>query len=89
VTLGKVVDAKKIRYDAKAVGAILEGVDTIHAMKGKQVVHLELTKKRKVPKSQILAAILGPFGTLRAPAFRRGSTLIVGFDEATYKEILR
>ncbi len=89
MTLGTVVDAKKIRYDAKAVGAILDGVDTIHAMKGKRVVHLDLTKKRKIPKSQILAAILGPFGTLRAPAFRRGSTLIVGFDEATYEEILK
>ncbi len=89
MTLGEVVDAKKIRYDAKAVEAILKGVETIHAMKGKRVVHLDLKQKRKVPKAEIRAAILGPFGTLRAPAFRRGRTLIVGFDEATYEAILK
>lgn len=85
--MGEVVDAKKKRYDAKAVAAILEGVEEIHAMKGKHVVHLQLTSK-KVKKKDVLAAILGPFGTLRAPAFRRGKTLIVGFDEATYQGIL-
>lgn len=85
--MGEVVDAKKKRYDAKAVAAILEGVEEIHSMKGKQVVHLQLTSK-KVKKKDVLAAILGPFGTLRAPAFRRGKQLIVGFDEATYEGIL-
>jgi len=85
--LGEVVDAKKKRYDAKAVAAILDGVEEIHSMKGKQVVHLQLANK-KVKKKDVLAAILGPFGTLRAPAFRRGKTLIVGFDEATYEAIL-
>lgn len=81
------VDAKKKRYDAKAVAAILEGVEEIHSMKGKHAVHLRLDS-RKVKKKDVLAAILGPFGTLRAPAFRRGRTLIVGFDEATYQGIL-
>ncbi len=85
--MGEVVDAKKKRYDAKAVAAILDGVEEIHSMKGKQVVHLQLANK-KVKKKDVLAAILGPFGTLRAPAFRRGKTLIVGFDEATYEAIL-
>lgn len=85
--MGEVVDAKKKRYDAKAVAAILDGVEEIHSMKGKQVVHLQLASK-KVKKKDVLAAILGPFGTLRAPAFRRGKTLIVGFDEATYEAIL-
>lgn len=85
--MGEVVDAKKKRYDAKAVAAILEGVEEIHSMKGKRVVHLQLANK-KVKKKDVLAAILGPFGTLRAPAFRRGKTLIVGFDEATYEGIL-
>lgn len=87
MALGEVVDAKKKRYDAKAVAAILDGVTEIHAMKGKRIVHLQLASK-KVKKKDVLAAILGPFGTLRAPAFRRGSTLIVGFDEGTYQAIL-
>ena len=28
--------------------------------------------------------LLGPSGNLRAPTVRRGRTLVVGFDEATY-----
>lgn len=82
------VDARKIRYDESGVQAVLKGVDEIYSMKGKKVVHLTL-KKGKATHAEVMAAILGPFGTLRAPAFRRGGTLIVGFDEATYDAILK
>jgi arsenate reductase-like glutaredoxin family protein len=70
------------------VQGVLKGVDEVVAMKGKKVVRLSL-RKGKPPTEDVLAAILGPFGTLRAPAFRRGSTLIVGFDEATYASLLK
>jgi len=30
----------------------------------------------------------GPTGNLRAPSLRKGRTLIVGFDEATYRRLL-
>ena len=32
--------------------------------------------------------LLGPTGNLRAPTLRKGRTLIVGFDEATYAKLL-
>jgi hypothetical protein len=35
-----------------------------------------------------VAALLGPTGNLRAPIVRAGKTLLVGFDETTYKEAL-
>lgn len=88
MALGDVEDAKKKRYDADAVKAVLKGVDEIYAMKGKRLVHLRL-KKDKPPREEIHAAILGPFGTLRAPALRKGRTLIVGFDEATYEKLFK
>lgn len=66
--------------------AVLKGVDEIYAMKGKRIVHLRL-KKDKPSQEEVHAAILGPFGTLRAPALRKGRTLIVGFDEATYETL--
>lgn len=88
MALGDVEDAKKKRYDADAVKAVLKGVDEIYAMKGKRFVHLRL-KKDKPPREEIHAAILGPFGTLRAPALRKGRTLIVGFDEATYEKLFK
>lgn len=81
-------DAKKKRYDADAVGAVLKGVDEIYSMKGKKFVHLRL-KKDKPSQEEVRAAILGPFGTLRAPALRKGRTLIVGFDEATYEKLFK
>lgn len=34
------------------------------------------------------AAIIGPTGKLRAPTLRVGNTLIVGYDEATYRSLL-
>jgi arsenate reductase-like glutaredoxin family protein len=70
------------------VKGVLKGVETVVAMKGKKVVELAV-RKGKPPTQEVLAAILGPFGTLRAPAFKRGSTLIVGFDEETYASLLK
>jgi len=55
--------------------------------KGKKVIHLDL-RKDKPAKSELLDLLLGPTGNLRAPTVRKGRTLLVGFDEATYKDIL-
>ena len=59
----------------------------MHVAKGKKVVHLDL-RKDKPAKSELLDLLLGPTGNLRAPTVRKGRTLLVGFDEATYKDIL-
>ncbi len=66
--------------------AVLRDVDEIYASKGKQVVHVDL-KKEKPEKSTLLGLLLGPSGNLRAPALRKGRTLVVGFDEATYAKV--
>ncbi len=68
--------------------ALTSEVDEIFASKGKQVVHLDL-KKEKPEKATLLGLLLGPTGNLRAPTLRKGRTLIVGFDEATYGKILK
>jgi hypothetical protein len=33
-------------------------------------------------------SVLGPTGNLRAPALRTGKTLLVGFNEEAYRQIL-
>ena len=33
-------------------------------------------------------ALLGPTGNLRAPTMRVGKTLLVGFDESSYADVL-
>jgi arsenate reductase-like glutaredoxin family protein len=67
---------------------VLKDVDEIYAAKGKQVVHVDLRQKRP-GRAELLALLLGPTGNLRAPTLRKGRTLIVGFDEATYARLLR
>ena len=56
--------------------------------KGAKVVHLDL-KKDRPERATLLGLLLGPSGNLRAPTLRRGRTLLVGFDESTYKAVLR
>mgnify|MGYP001587723011 CR=1 FL=1 len=67
---------------------LLRDVDEIYASKGKQAVHLDL-RKQKPDAATLKALLLGPTGNLRAPTLRKGRTLIVGFDEATYAKLLR
>jgi arsenate reductase-like glutaredoxin family protein len=82
------VDARKATLREKEALALLGGVDEIYASKGKQVVHLDL-KKDKADAATIRGLLLGPTGNLRAPTLRKGRTLIVGFDEATYGKLLK
>lgn len=41
----------------------------------------------KAPKD-LVDAMLGPTGNLRAPTLRVGTTVLVGFDEASYARVL-
>ena len=44
--------------------------------------------KKDQPDAATLAKLLlGPTGKLRAPTLRKGKTLVVGFDEATYQKL--
>jgi hypothetical protein len=81
------VDAKKQTIKGEHALSVLANVDEIHVAKGKRVVHVDLRKGRPA-KAQLLELLLGPTGNLRAPTIRKGRTLVVGFDEATYKQVL-
>ena len=54
---------------------------------GKKVERLDLEAK-KPDKATIERLMLGPTGNLRAPTLRVGRTLLVGFDEETYRKVL-
>ena len=49
--------------------------------KGKKVS--EFSPGGKAPK-EVVEAMLGPTGNLRAPTIRRGKTVIVGFSEEVF-----
>ena len=80
-------DAKKATIKGDAALGVLKDVDEIYAAKGKQIIHVDL-KRGKPPRAELLEVLLGPTGNLRAPTIRKGRTLIVGFDEATYERVL-
>ncbi len=66
---------------------LLDGISKLHVAKGKKIVQVDLKKDR--PDDDTLAGLLlGPTGNLRAPTFRRGKTLIVGFNEDMYSDLL-
>jgi hypothetical protein len=81
------VDAKKQTVKGNRALAVLAGVDELYAIKGKRVVHVDLRKGRQ-DRTALLELLLGPTGNLRAPTLRKGRTLLVGFDEATYRLVL-
>lgn len=82
------MSTKAATLSKKEALALVKNVDEIYASKGRQVVHLDL-QKDKPDEATLLGLLLGPTGNLRAPALRRGRILIVGFDEATYKQIFK
>jgi len=68
--------------------ALAKTVDRIVAAKGKKIVTLDL-KKDRPDEATVLAHILGPTGNLRAPAIRKGKTLLVGFNADVYASVLK
>ena len=81
------MDAKKATITRQKALGVLEGVDELYATKGKKVVHVDL-RREKPDRATLESLLIGPSGNLRAPVLRRGRTLLVGFDEATYAKVL-
>jgi len=81
------VDAKKQTIKGDQALGVLAGVDELYVAKGKRVVHVDL-RNGKPERAVLLGLLLGPTGNLRAPTLRKGRTLLVGFDEPTYTEVL-
>ena len=67
--------------------ALAREVNEIYSARGKKIVHLDL-RKATPGRAELLAALLGPTGNLRAPTLRLGRTLLVGFNEEMYSRFL-
>ena len=86
-TAKETVDATKVRYDATDALKLLDGIETLVAARGKKIETFDL-KKNRPGDAELLARLMGPTGNLRAPTARVGRTLIVGFNEDAYRQIL-
>ena len=72
---------KLARRDA---AELVEAAKKVIVAKGKKVQTFPGGKATK----EIVDALLGPTGNLRAPTVRSGQTLLVGFDESSYADVL-
>lgn len=86
VAITEQVNAKKtVLADVKAL-ELANQADELYATKGTKVIHLNLKQERPDDET-LLNLMIGPSGKLRAPTVKKGRTLIVGFDEATYQRV--
>jgi arsenate reductase-like glutaredoxin family protein len=82
----EVVNATKIRKGETEILALAKTVSTIVAAKGKAVVTIQM--KDAPTDEELLAAMMGPTGNLRAPTLRIGKTLLVGYNAEAYASVV-
>ena len=63
----------------------LETAESVHVAKGKRVDEFA---PKDGSQDDILAAVMGRSGNLRAPTLKVGDTFYVGFNEQLYEAIL-
>jgi arsenate reductase-like glutaredoxin family protein len=85
--VAELADANKNPHDLAKALTLAKGVKRIIATKGKKVFEMDLAAEPSA--SAIADLIIGPTGKLRAPAFRKGATLVVGFAPEVYQKLLR
>lgn len=79
----EVVDAKQTRFDDEAAWQLLKTAKRVSVARGKKVQEFsDPTKERQA----ILQQAMGPSGNLRAPTFRSGDRVVIGFNEALYED---
>lgn len=79
-------DATKQKIDRDRAIDLIAGMERIVAAKGKKIDILELNPQPD--EAAILALLLGPTGNLRAPTAKVGTTLLVGFNDEAYEQVL-
>ena len=65
----------------------MKGITDLYVAKGKKTIHFDMVDARPADE-EILGLIMGRSGKLRAPAIRKGSTLVVGFNPDILSEAL-
>lgn len=66
---------------------LIAAANKVIVMKGKKVTSFDL-KAERPDVDQMLVVMLGTTGNLRAPTIVRGKTVLVGFNQEIYDQIL-
>jgi len=87
----QVVDHADAKQEPRGHQDALELAKAVHKIvvaKGKKVVTFSM--KTDPPDDEtLLSHLLGPTGNLPAPTLRKGKTLLVGFSEEAYKQLVQ
>jgi hypothetical protein len=81
----EVVSASR-KLGRKEAAELAKSATRVIVAKGKNVQSFE--PGGKAP-AEVVEAMLGPTGNLRAPTLRVGKTILVGFDESSFREVLK
>ena len=72
------------KLQAADARALLKPASKLIVAKGKKVDEFKLSDKLS---KQVVDAMLGPTGNMRAPTLRVGKTLVVGFNDEAYQSL--
>src|SRR5258708_1536808 len=87
VAAREVTDARKLRYGRAEALKLAKTVGKVVVGKGKKVVVFDM-KKDAPDDDTLISYLLGPSGNLKAPTLRIGDTLLVGFSQEAYRQVL-
>ena len=79
-------DSGKVKFDSSATWERIETAESVHVAKGRRV---DVFDPENSPKDDILAAVMGRSGNLRAPTLQVEDTFFVGFNDQLYGMILK
>jgi arsenate reductase-like glutaredoxin family protein len=87
LAIGEATDASKVRKARAEALKLARSVERVVVGKGKKVQVLDM-KKSPPGDEELAALLLGPSGNLKAPTLRIGQTLLVGYNEEAYRQVL-
>lgn len=81
------VDAKKNRIGTEEALALARSAKRVLIARGKKYVDYDM-KKSAPGDDELVKGIMGPSGNLRAPTLRIGQTVVVGYHDEVYSEVM-
>lgn len=83
----EIVDARKQSLGKQDALKLANDVSEIYSARGKTVTHIKLAEAPS--EKELMDALIGPTGNLRAPSIKVGDKLLVGFNEEMFNTILK
>ena len=83
--MNEITNASKEKIDANQAWEMIKSASSSHVAKGKKAISWN---PKSDDRDEILKTVMGPSGNLRAPTWKIGSEILVGFSEEQYQQVL-